>query len=59
MVSVLEEEPRTYKDAIVCSESNFWKHAMKEELDSMRKNGVWELVDPPNNRKAIGSKWIF
>jgi hypothetical protein len=33
--------------------------AMREELDSMERNKVWELVDLPNNRKPIGSKWIF
>ena len=33
---------------------------MWEELNSMmRKNKVWELVSLPNNRKAIGCKWIF
>jgi hypothetical protein len=33
--------------------------AMLEELNSMRKNKVWELVSLPNNRKPIGCKWIF
>ena len=32
---------------------------MREELNSMRKNNVWELVYLPNNRKPIGCKWIF
>jgi hypothetical protein len=33
--------------------------AMREELNSMKKNNVWELVSLPNNRKPIGCKWIF
>ena len=33
--------------------------AIKEELDSIIKNDVWELVELPKNRKAIGSKWIL
>ena len=32
---------------------------MQEELNSMRKNNVWELVKLPYNQKSIGSKWIF
>lgn len=32
---------------------------MQEELKSMEHNNVWELVDLPNERKPIGSKWIF
>jgi len=33
--------------------------AMREELNSMRKNKVWVLISLPNNRKPIGCKWIF
>ena len=57
--SSLEEEPKSFKHAMSCSESKLWMEAMREELNSMEKNKVWELVDLPNDRKAIGSKWIF
>jgi hypothetical protein len=33
--------------------------AIREELNSMRKNKVWELVSLPNNCKPIGCKCIF
>ena len=32
---------------------------MEIEMKSLQLNGVWELVEPPPNRKIIGSKWIF
>jgi len=32
---------------------------MRDELDSMARNEVWELVDLPPRRKPIGSKWVF
>ena len=32
---------------------------MKDEIDSMAKNDVWELVDLPPGRKAIGNKWVL
>ena len=32
---------------------------MQEELDMIEKNGTWQLVDRPRNRKVIGVKWIF
>lgn len=32
---------------------------MEAELDSMQKNGVWELVEPVATQKAIGCKWVF
>ena len=32
---------------------------MKDELSSMDKNSVWELVDLPPSHKAIGKKWVL
>ena len=49
----LEEEPKTYKQAIDCEESGLWLEAMREELNSMERNGVWELIDLPLNRQDI------
>ena len=58
-VQTLEEEPKSFRSALASPESNLWMEAMREELNSIRKNNVWTLVDLPNNRKPIGSKWIF
>ena len=32
---------------------------MREEIESIKKNQVWQLVDIPKDRKAIGRKWIL
>ena len=32
---------------------------MKDEMDSMARNKVWELVNLPPQRKYIGNKWVF
>ncbi|PKI50011.1 hypothetical protein CRG98_029598 [Punica granatum] len=32
---------------------------MKSEMDSMSKNQVWDLVDPPEGIIPIGNKWVF
>jgi hypothetical protein len=58
-VSNLEEDPRTYKEAVSCPQSKLWVEAIREELNSMKKNKVWELVSLPNICKAIGCKWIL
>ena len=58
-ISDLEEDPKSYKEATNCAQSKLWVEAMWEELNSLRKNKVWELVYLPNNRKPIGCKWIF
>ena len=32
---------------------------MKSEMESMKVNDVWTLVDPPEGVKPIGCKWVF
>lgn len=32
---------------------------MEREMESLHSNEVWELVEPPPDRKIVGSKWIF
>ena len=40
-------------------ESNSWYNAMKEEINYMASNRVWDLVELPDGIKAIGCKWVF
>lgn len=54
-----QKEPTNYKEAVQCSKNDEWKRAMKDEMNSIAKNGTWTLVDLPKNRKAIGSKWVY
>lgn len=53
------EEPKNYKEAISCEESRQWILAMREELESLEKNGTWILVDKPKNQKLVSCKWLF
>ena len=32
---------------------------MTEEMESLYKNSVWELVPKPKDRKLVGCKWVF
>ena len=32
---------------------------MKDEMNSMASNGIWNLVEFPNGAKSIGCKWVF
>lgn len=32
---------------------------MNEELETIHRNGTWELTSLPEKMKAIGLKWIF
>ena len=46
-------------DAIQRSDSEKWLEAIKSEIESMKVNDVWILVDPPEGVKPIRCKWIF
>ena len=50
------EEPNTYIEAVMGPESERWLEAMRSEMESMRDNQVWNLVDPPDGVRAIECK---
>jgi hypothetical protein len=54
-----ENDPEFFSQAMNCKESELWYNAKKEEMNSMKSNRVWDLVELPNGVKAIGCKWVF
>nr|GEV23808.1 copia LTR rider [Tanacetum cinerariifolium] len=52
---VWDKEPRTRTKPL----SSKWKAAMKEEIDSLRKNKTWKLVDHQAGQKLVTYKWMF
>lgn len=50
------KEPSCVRDAL---EKQEWLDAMQTEIDSLHSNGVWKLVELPESRKCVGSKWVF
>ena len=53
-----EKDPSTFSEAKSVPNKLKWEEAMKREMESLWSNEVWELMDPPPNRKIVGSKWI-
>ena len=51
--------PTTYYDACRYPEATQWKAAMERELQSLRDNDTWELVDLPPGRRAFPNKWVY
>nr|GEW59868.1 hypothetical protein [Tanacetum cinerariifolium] len=52
-------EPANYKAALLDPESEKWLNAMNVEMQSIKDNEVWVLVELPPNGKTVGSKWLF
>ncbi|GKE22367.1 retrovirus-related pol polyprotein from transposon TNT 1-94, partial [Tanacetum coccineum] len=54
--TTIQEEPKKIIHAL--KDPN-WIQAIQEELLQFKLQEVWTLVDLPNGKRAIGSKWVF
>ena len=54
-----ENNPETFSQSMSSKESNSWYSAIKEEMNSMTSNRVWDLVELLNGVKVVGCKWVF
>ena len=59
VLSTINDEPRFVKESVNFEEGKLWKKAMVEEMEALDKNEAWDLVELPDGRKPIGSKWVF
>ncbi|CAL9023524.1 unnamed protein product [Prunus brigantina] len=58
-LNISQGDPTTYREAISSDERDSWISARTEEMESLYKNSVWELVPKPKDRKLVGCKWVF
>lgn len=60
MISTIEAEddPRSYQEAMARADKHKWLEAMKEEINSLRKNLVWILVDRPKGN-VVSNRWVL
>ena len=52
-------EPSCYQEAMDDADSEKWKKAMDEEIDSLAKKKTWDLVEFPKGRSVVECKWVF
>jgi hypothetical protein len=56
---LVDDTPSTIEDAYSSPDADFWKEAIRSEMDSIMSNETWEVVERPYGCKPIGSKWVF
>ena len=56
---IVEDDPKTFREAMASRDVAFWKEAVNDEIDSIMSNNKWVLVDLPAGSKPIGCKWVF
>lgn len=43
---------------VISDEAEYWRAAMRTEMNSLDQNETWDLVDNPS-KKALNVKWIY
>ena len=49
-------DPSSFEEA---NKEPSWRDAMQVEYNALRRNCTWELLEPPQGKKAIGFKWVY
>lgn len=58
-ISTQQTIPKSYKLAVESDDNNKWHEAMLEEMEAMKINNVWELVERPKSHNVVKSKWTY
>ena len=58
MIAHDEEGPKTIQQAPFCPNAKKWFEAIEEEMNSIKSDRVWDLVDLPPGHRTIGNKWV-
>jgi len=59
IVYLIDDTPRTIEEAYSSPDADYWKEAVRSEMDSIMSNGTWEVVERPYGCKPVGCKWVF
>ena len=52
-------EPKTYRQALDSEESAEWLRSMQRAINSINVSSLGAIVEIPEGRKAIESKWVY
>jgi hypothetical protein len=58
-ISILNAEPESFEEATSSGNAEQWKQAMDEEIQSLKQNQTWTLVEPPKNQQVIDNRWVY
>src|SRR6266498_1641314 len=59
IVYLVDDTPRTIEEAYSSPDADYWKEAVRSEMDSIMSNGTWEVIERPYGCKPVGCKWVF
>ncbi|KAK1631549.1 hypothetical protein QYE76_005864, partial [Lolium multiflorum] len=59
IVYLVDDTPTSISEAYASQDADYWKEAVRSEMDSILANGTWEVNDRPYGCKPVGCKWVF
>src|SRR3954464_8858192 len=59
IVYLVDDTPSSISEAYASPDADYWKEAVRSEMDSILDNGTWEVTDRPYGCKPVGCKWVF
>nr|AAT77072.1 retrotransposon protein, putative, Ty1-copia sub-class [Oryza sativa Japonica Group] len=58
-VYLVDDTPKSISEAYASPDADYWKEAVRSEMDSIIANGTWEVTERPYGCKHVGCKWVF
>lgn len=60
-LSLLEakNDPESYTQAMSRDDREKWQEAMLDEINALKRNEVWTLVDRPVDENIVDNKWVL
>lgn len=54
-----KEELKSYQEGQRSRDKRLWNNASDDEMDSLRRNHTWDLIEKPKRQKTVGCKWLY
>jgi transposase InsO family protein len=59
MTELSADEPRSYKEAMAGQNAEKWNGGCIKEIQQLKHNKTWVLVEPPPDTNIVGCRWIL
>jgi hypothetical protein len=59
IIYLVDDTLKTILEAYSSPDADYWKEAVRSEMDSIMSNGTWEVVERPYGCKPMGCKWVL
>ncbi|QRW26324.1 Retrovirus-related Pol polyprotein from transposon TNT 1-94 [Rhizoctonia solani] len=58
-MSVIDEPPKTFKEAMERPDFHLWLAAMIDKINSITKHGVWKQANCPTDKNVVECRWVL